>query len=189
MPQAGVYTGIDADADIATHAAVADAHHAEVHGAAEHTNITREIFLSCGEAFAAAGALNNIGIEGGANADEPNAFFWMKVPVDFVSFTSVQAIWWADVAVGNMYWKLEAGYNACSEMIDTHVDVPALGATACGGAEIRNCQEPANPLTLAALALGDIIKIQFYRNGSNGLDTLDDTMYLEGLLFTYVANQ
>ena len=174
---------------IATHKADVDAHHARIHGAAVHTDITREIFLPANEGFVSAGTSVEEGVRGAADLDEPEVCLTMKVPVDFVSFTKVEAIWFSHGAAGNMYWFIAAYYAACGENISTHADEPAPGATANGGDEIRNCQEPADPLALASLALGDYISLIFLRFGSDALDTLDATMVLEGLLFTYVANQ
>lgn len=164
-----------------------------VHGADKHTDITREVFLSAGEAFAEAGALKALSyyavIEGLANGDQPKAEFTMKVPDDFVSFTKVEAVWTGPAAAGNMHWYMRAKYGASTEAFTTHADEPAMGVTATGGANIINVQEPANPLTLANLAAGDYLGIQFYRNGAHADDTLDNVVRLLGLLFTYTANQ
>ena len=160
-----------------------------VHGAELHTDITREIFLPANEGFVEAGTPSYYGITGGANADEPTVWLWMKVPVDFVSFTKVEAIWLSSAVAGNMYWELYAYYGACGENVSNHSDEPGRGVTATGGGDIRNCQEPANALALASLALGDYIALCFSRIGTHASDTLNDTMHLEGLLFTYVANQ
>lgn len=164
-----------------------------VHSAAQHTDITREIFLPACEGYIAAGSCTTFGpglyslVLGGADVDEPIVHLTMKVPVDFVSFTSVKAIWLA--GTGNMRWLLGATYAACTESFATHADNPAPDTTASGGEVVFNCQEPANPLALASLAVGDILGLKFFREGSHGDDTLDAAMFLCGLLFTYVANQ
>lgn len=154
---------------------------------------TRELFLSVGEGFVRFGTLDDYldyaEVEGGVDLDEPKVHWTMKVPDDFVSFSSLKAMWFASTAVGNMYWNLNARYGTCGEHISTHFDTPALGVTATGGNLIKNCQEPANPLTLADLAIGDSIGISFTRQGTDALDTLDIKMYLLGLLFTYVGHQ
>lgn len=163
------------------------------HGVAKHTDVTRELFLLALEGHAAAGTPLNVltysAIEGGANADEPLVFFTMKVPDDFVSFTSIKAVWVSTPAAGNMYWQLGATYGACGASITTHTDVPAIGVTATGGNGIINCQTPANALTLADLDGDDFIGISFTRTGSDDLDTLDAAMQLLGLIFTYVGHQ
>lgn len=194
MPQVGVYTSIDADADIAAHKAVVNAHHNEIHGAAKHNNVTRELFLPANEGHIGTGDSWNLDEYGVAlklaNGNGPDVFFTIKVPDDFVSFVSVKAVWESPAASGNMFWVLWALYVASGEAYDTHQDyAPVKAVTATAGAGIVNVQEPANPLTLADLAKGDYIGIDFYREGSDGLDTLDADVNFFGLLFTYVAEQ
>ena len=163
------------------------------HGAPEHTDVTRELWLPANEGYVKAGTPAFQGyysiVWGGANLDEPDVCFTIKVPPDFVSFTSVKALWSVDAAAGNMYWGFYVYYGAGGESRSAHSDFPGLGVTANGGLFIQNVQEPANPLTLANLAIGDYLGIRFYRKGSDALDTLDIAAYLYGLLFTYVANQ
>ena len=165
----------------------------EIHGAAKHTDITREIFLPANEGFVHTGTpffvLRYAVVLGGANLDEPSIFFAMKVPDGFVSFTKVEAVWWSAAAAGNMYWRLQARYAAGGEASDIHHDSPAFGVTATGGNKIVNVQEPVNALLLANLAPGDYLGMQFQRAGADVLDTLDEDVRFLGLLFTYVANQ
>lgn len=159
------------------------------HDAAQHTDVTREIFISSYDSSALAGTPCSFGIQGDANADEPYCDFWFKVPDDFVSFMKIEAVWVGDAAAGNMYWHFGSAYQASDEAYMTHGDFPGIGATATGGATILNVQEPANPLTLVNLAIGDYLQLTFSREGTNALDTLDDVMYFQGILFTYVATQ
>lgn len=166
-----------------------------VHGAAQHTDITRELFIPACEGFLAAGVCNETpngafsSVLGDANAPEPAVYFSNKVPDDFVSFISVKAVWLSEAAGGNMYWNLSASYAASGQTEATHTDTPAIGVTATGGNDIINVQEPANALTLASLAIGDYLGMVFARDGTDANDTLDAEVYLLGLLFTYVANQ
>lgn len=163
-----------------------------IHGAAEHTDITREIFLPACEGYVTDGTPGVSEyysvVVGGVDADEPVVSFTMKVPDDFVSFSSLKAIW-LHLAGGDMFWRLVAYYGACEQARSTHSDIPAKGVTTSGG-DIIKCQEPINALALASLAPGDFIGIQFDREGSDDSDTLEVMpMELYGLLFTYVANQ
>lgn len=162
------------------------------HGHAQHTNRTRTIELACDQGYVWA-ATYGLDIMPGwwadGDADGPRATFLLKVPDDFVSFTKVEAKWLCDKATGNMRWKLEAQYGAAGEVYNTHADTPAYGQTATGGNMIQNVQEPANPLTLVNLALGDNLGIKFSREGSHALDTMNWPTYLLAILFTYVADQ
>jgi len=175
------------------HDADADAHHAQTHGAAQHTDVTRELFLPASAGVLRGGTATYRGeyatIRGDADADEPFASFAMKVPDDFVSFTSVKAIWSSPAAAGNMRWQSAATYASCGQSYDTHTDGGPMGVTATGGANLLNCQEHSTPLTLVDLASGDFLGLGFYRDGSDALDTLDAYVFLYGFLFTYVGHQ
>lgn len=164
-----------------------------IHGADKHTSVERYLWLPANEGFVQAGtpkAENKYAmVEGGANLDEPIVYFTIKVPDDFVSFGSVKAIWAAWAAAGNMYWKLDADYGPPGWSISNNTDYPGSGVTANAGMLICNEQEPANPLTLVNLALGDVLGIEFRRSGSDDLDTINTALEFYGLLFTYVASQ
>lgn len=172
---------------------LADDQPVKSHGADKHTNITREIFLPAlnpTHANATIAYINPFSAVNLADAvDGVSACFSMKVPDDFVSFTSVKALWLANVASGNMRWKFAARYAQAVEVRTTHVDGPAYGDTATVGAFILNVQEPANPLTLTSLAPGDYLGINLLREGNHANDTLDDEVWIVGLIFEYTANQ
>lgn len=163
------------------------------HGAAQHTDRTRDKFIPANEGHIRAGTSTYKGlyaaVSGGADLDEPYVHFTRKVPSDFESFISMRAVWLCAAAAGNMYWRLGAYYAAGGELYTTHTDAPAFGVTATAGVNLINVQEPQNALTFANLALGDYIGIKFERQGANAADTLNDVLYFLGLLLTYTASQ
>jgi len=165
-----------------------------VHGAAKHTDITRELFIPAFEGFCLYGSESAdyspySSLKGSANLDEPQVIFTTKVPDDFVSFTSLKAVWVSPAAAGGMVWEFWAAYASAGQHYHQHVDIEEANITDTAGANIINAHEPLNPLNLPDLALGDYLGISFNRYGSMVEDTLDDAVYLLGLLFTYVANQ
>ncbi|MDY6957633.1 MAG: hypothetical protein SVK08_00615 [Halobacteriota archaeon] len=164
---------------------------AVAHGASVHTDITREIFLpaygyTTGTTSTVAGKYSTAEC---ADAADQYITFTLKVPVDFVSFTKIEAVWGGLVASGNLRWKLYASYGASGEDWDNHVDEPAYGETATNGTNLLNIQEPANPLTLSSLATGDMLGVGFYREGTHANDTMNSNITVFGLIFTYTANQ
>ncbi|KKK71350.1 hypothetical protein LCGC14_2914780, partial [marine sediment metagenome] len=181
------------DINVADGADVTGSNPPQAHGASVHTNITRELWIPAIGGNVTGGALVTFGkyalVSGGANANEPIISFSVQVPEDFLTFGSVKLVWVSSPAAGNMYWRITAQYAAVGEINNTHTDTPGFGVTATGGTNIFNLQEPANPLALASLAVGDYIGMELNRQGANGLDTLDATAYVMGLLFTYTANQ
>lgn len=164
----------------------------EVHGAAYHTDINRELFIPAFWAKITGCIQSNKGefpCIRFTDGQDQQFLTIMKVPDDFVSFVSLKAIWLSDVAAGNMYWQTHAGYATHGESYATHSDTPAYGVTATSGNNFFNIQEPTNPLTLASLAIGDIVNFRFQRDGGHINDTLNSWVWVFGLLFTYEANQ
>lgn len=164
-----------------------------VHGAAQHTDVTRELFIPVLSGWVYAGSLgqkNNMGVvSGGANSEEPRVYCGFRVPDDFVSFTSLKLVWVSAAASGNMYWSMDIDYAADGEAVETHSEDSGGGVTPTGGANIINVQTPTTPLVMADLAKGDYVGIKCWRAGSDGGDTLDTTTYFLGFLLTYVAEQ
>lgn len=163
------------------------------HGADKHTNVTRYLWIPAVVGYAGTGTVGYqyyySTVSGGANEIAPTVYWTLKAPSDFVSLVSVKALWASPVASGNMYWKTSAYYGAAGENIGAHNDWPAYGTTATAGNMKWNLQEPAHPLTLSSLTKDDFIGIRFIRVGSDPSDTLENTVYLAGLLFTYIAEQ
>ncbi|MBA7672708.1 hypothetical protein ES703_80894 [subsurface metagenome] len=164
------------------------------HGAAKHTDVTRELWLPANEAFVSAGTPSSDShyglVVGEANLDEPILYWSFKVPADFVSFTKAEVAWSVAAITKNMFCQLAANYGSEGEPVNEHSDSPAGGVIACAGvANTLMVQEPANPLTFANLAVDDYIGLRFYRQGSNASDTLDTESRIRGVLFTYVASQ
>jgi len=112
-----------------------------------------------------------------------------KIPHDFISFDSIELVWTATAAAGNMYWKFLAYYGAEGQAYSTHSDLPALGVTAQGGANLFMVQESTNPLALAGVALGDYIGIRVERQGGHVNDTLGTDVFIYGILLKYQGKQ
>jgi len=171
---------------------LADDQKVKSHGAAKHTDVTREVFLPVIAGHVAAGTPANqhrmATVNGAANANEPDVYLTMKVPDDFVSFLSVKAVWLIG-GTGNMYWRISASYGTTGESSNNHTDEPALALSAIAASNQIYMIEPANALTLANLAAGDILGLNPYREGSDGSDTIDQTCILFGLIFEYTAEQ
>lgn len=117
--------------------------------------------------------------------------FNFKVPDDFVSFVRIEAIWvtFSAAAGLDMYWRMVTRYGASGEVYISHTETPAYGVTSTGGPTVLNVQSPANPITFADLALGDIVGVEFDRDATNVADTLSDNADILGLLFIYTGRQ
>lgn len=160
----------------------------EVHGADKHTDVTRELFIGIQE-LAHTAVEDGIGLKF-EDANFHTGKFYFKVPDDFVSFSSIKAVWKnLNDLDGNMYWNHGAAFGANGEAYGTHVDGPAYGTTAISGTDTFCVQEAPNPLTMSNLAKGDYIYVDVKRNATEESDTLEGDIYLIGILFTYIAEQ
>lgn len=131
-------------------------------------------------------------VQFGANAAGYVSFAFTP-PDDYTGFwtgiISLQAVWSTPAAGGNMYWRLHAYWGAAGENIVLGNETPAYGVTANLGTDLFNIQEPANPLTLAGANVGDIMTLYFDRDGTDALDTINDVVYVHGLILTYKAQR
>lgn len=165
--------------------------HPPSHGAAKHTDVTRELFIpmfddsnanvSVAKLF---GYLLLQFADGATGRSSAN----FKVPDDFVSFSSLKAVW-VCAGAGNLRWKLHGTYAAHGEMMNTHDEDGALGETAIANALYVYIQEPSDPLALTGLAKGDVVGVEVARDGGHANDTIDAVAYLLGLVFEYTAEQ
>jgi len=160
-----------------------------LHGADRHTDVARERFIPCtGHTVGLLLTWGYYSCHRWSDAVLDYSAFTFKVPDDFVSFISVKLVWHC-VAPGDMFWKMSAFYAAEGEDYGTHSDTPSYGTTTNGGADDLNVQEPANALSLSNLAKGDYIGIKAQRDATYGNDTLNTSVYVLGLLFTYMGEQ
>lgn len=162
-----------------------------IHGADRHDNVTREIFLEASGGHIVAGLTYDLekgsAVKGIADAVEPDVYFSMTVPPDFVSFQTIKAIWSPD-SPGNMYWRLLASWAANGEVKTAHLETTDYGVSAGINLKVQFSEHP-DPLLLTGLAVGDWLGIRFLRLGNDPLDTIDDLVRFAGLLFIYTANQ
>lgn len=163
-----------------------------IHGAAKHSDVTRELFIPAlddSDPNATLAKLGNFLVVQCADTFDVVVAFTFKVPDDFVSFVSVKAVWSSPAASGNMFWTLNSHYGAAGEAYNAHGETPGVGELATGGANVINVQTSPTALTLADLAGGDYVGIKFDRRGSGPEDSLNADVSLLGILFTYIAEQ
>lgn len=162
------------------------------HGATDHNNVTRELFIPALHDEDVDTTLTRhsfYSVIACADGAASPVYFVFKVPDDFVSFTSLKAVWICTAAGGNMAWSLHIDWAAAGEAYKTHTESTSAGVTATGGANIINAQESPTAAVLSGLASGDYVGANFYRDGAHADDTLGQDVFLLGLLFTYTAEQ
>jgi len=120
-----------------------------------------------------------------ADAVATTAYGWFKVPDDFSSGMSVAAILIHETTGSkNAYVIMNVYYGAVAEAWDTHQHSGSYAAIAITH-KLHNSICSTN---LTNVAVGDIVHIEFDRDASNALDTVNGVTYLVGFLVTYTAD-
>ena len=168
-----------------------------VHGIARHTDVTRYKFIDLDGALTdGAGLVLKWEVQS-AQFNDALAEKYVRTtficPDDYVSFVSLKLIWTRatyDATPGNLYWKFFLTGGAASESQAANQESPAYGVTAAlANQNYRNVQSPANPLAFTNIAKYDYISIVFKVDTSHVDNTVDDTIYVQGFLLTYTAEQ
>lgn len=165
----------------------ANQHHAQVHGAGDHTDVSRERFIEPNyvavQGFLGVmhGALQADGAFDGAMA------VTFKIPNDFVSTPAVCLVWVCSAASGNGVFECNGGFGAAGEIPAAFTEIdPATFAT--GGAGVINVSQ-VSFTELSGIAKGDYVDILVNRHGEDGNDTLSANVIALGILLTYTAEQ
>ena len=161
------------------------------HGAAQHTNVTRELFIPCGMQYS--GGVVHIQLRTGialdAAVDEYAFIEPFKVPDDFVSFGSLKLVWGAEAGVAGADWRCNpyCNYSANNESVTQHTDNPVALTIDCPTANRIYVTDVG--FTLANLAKGDYVGVYFNRDADHAEDTLAVDVVIVGLELSYVAEQ
>lgn len=106
------------------------------------------------------------------------------VPNDFIDNMTMTAVIMA-VNSGTIYCRNRTAIGACGQNANTHTDVDAYAQVAItAGTYQYNC---ISEYTLASVALDDIVRVEFQRDGSDALDTLAFAVRLSGWIIEYLG--
>ena len=162
------------------------------HGASSHTDIAKSLFIPSMGAHIAQGFTV---VNGGrhhalraADGDDCRGTFTMRVPDDFVSFTSIKMLWQTPATSGNLVFLCYFHWAGVGEADSTNAETGTQQTVATGGAEVFVLSEMGD-IALSGLAAKDFLGSEFrcYRN--NGSDTLSNHVDVFGWEFNYVASQ
>lgn len=170
---------------------LADDQPPKAHSYDKHTDVTRTLFIPCGEYHPG-------GVEGRGAHDccpldpdsEEDVLSEFMTPSDFVSFTSLEVVWISDETgtTGNDWifdpyatWgaDTEDFVAHASAPVDVTVDVPAL----------NKLYVTETGLDLSALAISDYVGLRIRREASLAGDTFEGDIFIVGFLLTYTAHQ
>lgn len=166
------------------------------HGAAEHTNVERELFIPVIDDSDANATLTNLGrflVVQLADAVVSHVRFSFKVPDDFVEFpygSYIRLVWSTPSAGSYMIGWYHADYGAEEEIYSNHSYTCVSSVyISSSGANVINAAAIMGDTQLPDLAKGDYVGIHFQRDGDCVDDDLDNVVNVIGLLFAYVAEQ
>ncbi len=170
---------------------LADDQPPKVHGAAEHTDVTRTLFLPCGVKYSGTPAyLLYGGVIEVVDGSTKYVNWYFRLPDDFVSVDKLETVWECGAASGNLYWDFSAQWGSVGESYAAHSSGADPLATATGGSGVINASEPVGVWwDISSMAAGDFVGAEFVRKGSYSQDTLEDDVNIIGLLITYTASQ
>lgn len=107
------------------------------------------------------------------------------VPSDFSSDMSISAVVYPS-ATGNVYARNNVYYGAIGEAWNNHTD--SNGSHAAVGVTQYEREEILS-LSLSSVAVGDHVLLEFDRNATSALDTINTDLSVLGWLVTYTAAQ
>lgn len=114
---------------------------------------------------------------------DTNVYAQIYVPLEFQELESCDVIV-VSAATGNMVWTVDTDFGKiCSaEDYNTHPD--SGGATTALTINDLECVSISAALSL--IAAGDLIGVNFMRDGDDGSDDIEDSVYYLGIRFRYV---
>ncbi len=161
------------------------------HGAAQHTDVTRVLFISAtschitGAKFAK-GYHGVVRLADGANQ---TVYFEFEPPDDFVTFTRVDIVWSANGGTAGQDWRLLSGgqFAGDNEVYNIHSDSPAQFVIDVVANDTKYVTD--SNWTLTNLAKSDTMGLAIQRRGTDGTDTYEGNIEIWGIRFVYTAEQ
>ena len=160
------------------------------HGASAHTDRTRTVFY--GSHYHTSGEATNVfGVGLDASTDE-TVSYRIRLPSDFSSLTSVQAVWIPTLSIGlPKVWVLDVDtkFGTLTENYYAH-DLSDNGNAITVDSTMVN---DYNAFTIASsaftnLTASDFLNIKLNRDANNASDTYAYDIYIAGILVTYTAD-
>jgi hypothetical protein len=170
------------------------------HGAADHADITRKVFLPAALAKLDSATAANVGaspdltgVVAYADAATQGAFWSLMVPSDWASgVITVQPVWSpgsTDASAHTVRWSLVAkAIAAGSTVTAAGTTVTFTGASAARTVGVV-VYDTATSTTLTPAAAGDLFRVALRRIGADGADSYVGVVNLLGLIVSYTANQ
>lgn len=171
------------------------------HGAAQHTDITRNVFCEAAKAGSdGAGSITTVGaspdltaVVALADGSTTGAYWAFQVPADWASgVITLQPVWSpgsTDATPHTVRWSIVAKTVAAG----TTVTAAGTTVTFTGASAARTVgvvvYDTATSTTLTPAAAGDLFRFTLRRIGADAADSYVGTVNLLGVIVSYVASQ
>jgi hypothetical protein len=194
----------NAPADSLTDDEIAAAYAQIAHGAAQHTDITRSIWLRPEDATlgtagtpptkTALGAVpDQIMTLRYADAATGDAYWSFIIPSDWASGVITAQPYWSPGSTDGVAHTVRWQYGAASKAVGGDVDSAGTTTAWTGASATRTATimviDTATSTGVTPGAAGELFKLNVARIGADGADTYVGTVDLVGVLITYTANQ
>ena len=167
-------------------AAKPNAHHNKDHGAGQHTDVARELFVYPKPSSVDETLYGNYSVVQTMAGTGTAALFTLKVPDDFVSLTHVHVVVMEEGGESTVVWNFDTSYAANGEAKNTHTGNSAGNQTVLTVDEITELADQSS--LFSSLAAGDYVGVLWLRDGADVNDTAGDVHCL-GMLVEYIGEQ
>jgi len=170
------------------------------HGAAQHTDITRQLFLAPSAAKLDSATAVNLGASPNltgavayADAATQGAIWTFAIPSDWASgVITIQPVWSpgsTDAVAHTVRWSMTCKNVAAGTTITAAGTTVAFTGSSAARTVAVIVKDTATSTTLTPAAANDLFTITLQRIGADAADTYVGVVNLIGILVTYTASQ
>lgn len=170
------------------------------HGAADHADITRKLFLPTALAKLDVATAVNLGASPNltgaiayADAATQGAFWTFEVPADYASgVITIQPVWSpgaSDAVAHTVRWSMTCKTCAAGVVVTGAGTTVAFTGASLARVLATLVYDTATSTTLSPAAAGDLFTIELQRIGADAADTYVGVVNLLGIIVSYTANQ
>ena len=119
-----------------------------------------------------------------ADAATQSIYFEFRIPPDFLRLQHLHVVI-IPTGTGNIYWRLDTNYASHGENSLIHTGAKAYAVDAVTTPQMTELPDGSG--SLPGLTKGDYVGVNFTRDATNILDTVNADVYVVGLLVEYEA--
>jgi len=177
----------EADSKIALHSALANVHHNESHDYGMHQSRDASLFIPAGPGYLSdtEGYVGSYHIGILPPTSLHSWYFTLRYSFAHLSLTNIKLVWICPAEEGALYFALAWIASASGEVYNQHTGSGGYWTVDSGGPEVVNVTELTSITNLGAINLNDFIGFRIYRNPTHANDTLEENVWLLGMIFNF----